>query len=110
MNIMDGRGSRLQLACRHMELLNLDIGIFTEAKLNGKHAISAYGYDIISTKILHQNQGGIAIISKKSKEWHLEGGIKYGANVIKTTLIHEGKRTKIIGVYIPPLEDELSTC
>ena len=106
---MDGRGSRLQLACKVLQQLNIDIAILIEAKLNGRHTISSYGYDIMATKITHQSQGGVVIASRRSKDWHLEGGEKFGSNVMKTTLVHDGRRTKIIGAYIPPSETDLQT-
>ena len=109
LNIMDGRGSRLQLAYRQMQLHDLDIVILTEAKLNGNHSINAFGYDIMATKTIKKNQGGVAIISRKSRDWHLEGGERFGPNVIKTTLVHKGLRIRIIGAYIPPSEEDLQT-
>jgi len=109
LNILDGRGSRLQLACHELERHHLDIAILTEVKLKGIHTTHSYGYDIIATKVTNQNQGGVAIISRKKKEWHLEGAERFGPNVIKTTLVHDGKRTKILGIYIPPSETDLKT-
>ena len=32
-NIVSGRGSRLKMALREMERMNIDLGFFTEAKL-----------------------------------------------------------------------------
>ena len=34
---------------------------------------------------------------------------RYGSNIIKSTLVHENHCTNIIGVYIPPSENDLST-
>ena len=68
LNIMDGRGSRLQIACHEMERHGLDIVLLTETKLSGRHTTHSYGYDIIATKVTNQNQGGVAIISRQHKE------------------------------------------
>ena len=108
-NIMDARGSRLQLACRQLLQHHLDIALLTETKLNGMHTSKWDGYEIQATRCANQHQGGAAIAAKTSRFWHLEEAKRYGPNAIKTTLVHDKWRTKIIGACIPPSETDLST-
>jgi len=42
------------------------------------------------------------LIYRKSEHWHLESIRKHGPNVISFDLVTGGKRTPIVGVYIPP--------
>ena len=50
LNLIDGRGNRLELACRELEEHNVDVCIVTETKLNGYHTINLYGYNITAAK------------------------------------------------------------
>ena len=79
----------------------MDIGILTETKLSGIHTTSAYGYTISATKTARVNQGGVALIQRASKEWHLESTRHFGENVIRSTLVMGRERLTIVGVYIP---------
>ena len=63
----------------------------------------------MATKITNQNQSWVVIASCRSKDWHLEGGEKFGPNIIKTILVCNKKRTNIIGAYIHPSEVDLQT-
>ena len=84
--------------------------LITKAKFKaGKHTSYAYGYDIVATSCKNRNQGGIALLVWRSKEWHVEDVTNFGLNVIKCTLVYGNKRNTIIGIYIPPSEDDLST-
>ena len=107
--MIDGRGNRLELACNMLQRHEVDIALLTETKLNGKHTVSSYGYDIFATKCKNQHQGGVAIIARTNKNWHLEGFQRYGSNVIKCILVYGKKRITIIGAYIPPSEENLET-
>ena len=62
LNIVDGRGNQLKLACRTMESQNVDIGILTKAKLGGIHTEFAYKYRINATRTRGTNQGGVALV------------------------------------------------
>ena len=108
LNIIDGRSSRLQLACEQLRRHNLDLAVLAEAKLNGMHTTKWAGYEILATKCTNQHQGGVAIAAKRSHRWHLEGVQRCGPNVIKTTLVHGCWRTRVIGACIPPSETDLS--
>ena len=50
LNIVDGRGNKLELACKTLRRLGLDIVVLTETKLNGYHTVSSYGFSIVATK------------------------------------------------------------
>ena len=78
-------------------------------KLNGIHTLFSYRYDIVTIKCTNQHQGGVAIIARRSRNWHLEDIERFGPNVIKTTLVYDNKRMKIIGAYIPLSEVNLKT-
>ena len=68
LSIMDRQGSRHQLVCHQLQLHDLDIAVLTEAKLNRKHTINSYSYDIIATKTINRNQGEVAIIFKRNQD------------------------------------------
>lgn len=108
-NIVDGRGNRLELACNRLKRIGVDIAIITETKLNGYHSTSAYGYSIVATKCENQHQGGVALLYRPSQDWHIENERAFGPNVMKATLVHEDRRTTIIGVYFPPSEEDMTT-
>ena len=44
LNIVDGRGNRLEMACHKLSRHNVDIAVIKETKLNGYHTVSSYGY------------------------------------------------------------------
>ena len=108
-NIIDGRQGRLEMICHTLKRYEIDIGVLTETKLNGFHTVSSYGYNIMASKGSNGHQGGVAIITRKSKYWHTEGFQSYGPNVVKCTIVHEHRRTTLIGVYIPPSDDKMQT-
>ena len=108
-NIIDGRSNRLELASWNLERHNIDICFLTETKLNGYHTSSTYGYDVIATKCSNPHQGGVALLYRKSKEWHLEDTKTIGDNIIRTTLVSRAGRIILIGVYRPPSEEDLKT-
>ena len=108
-NIIDGRSNRLELASWNLERHNIDICFLTETKLNGYHTSSTYGYDVVATKCSNPHQGGVALLYRKSKEWHLEDTKTIGDNIIKTTLVSCTGRIILVGVYRPPSEEDLKT-
>jgi hypothetical protein len=109
LNIVDGRGNRLEMACNRLARIGVDIAIITETKLNGHHTTSAYGYTIVATKCENQHQGGVALAYRTDQDWHIENEKAFGPNVLKATLVHEDRRTPIIGVYFPPSEEDMTT-
>ena len=108
-NIMNGRGNRLELACECLRRHNIDVAVLTETKLNGKHTERAYGYNIVASKCPNVHQGGVAVVYKDSKNWHIESPTFYDSNVLRCVLVHERQRTTIVCVYIPPSETSLET-
>ena len=109
LNLLDGRGNRLELACKELSNHGVDICITTEIKLKGFHTVKSYGYSITATKCKNVWQWGVAIIYRKGGNWHIEGKRSFGQNVIRADLIHGAKRTIILGVYIPSSEDDSTT-
>ena len=108
-NIIDGRANRIEMACWHLDRHNVDICFLTETKLNGHHTTSTYGYDVVATKCKNPHQGGVALVHRKDREWHLEDTRTLGDNIIKTTLVNSEGRTTLVGIYIPPSEEDLKT-
>ena len=72
LNIVDGRGNRLEMACHELSRHNVDIAVITETKLNGYHTVSSYVYSIVATKTTNQHQGGVAITFRQNRNWHME--------------------------------------
>ena len=108
-NIVDGRGNRLELACNRLNRLEIDVALLTETKLNGRHTVSSYGYSIVTTKCRNPHQGGVALCFRNDRNWHIESPEEFGDNVLRCTLVYEGKRTVLVGIYIPPSEEDLET-
>ena len=98
---MDGRNSRLALLCKQIQQHQVDIIVVTETKLNKYFPIFAYGYNIATHVCENTHQGGVTILYKDSKNWHLEDITLFG----KTVIVHGEKCNVLIGIYIPPLED-----
>ena len=108
-NIIDGRANRVEMACWHLDRHNVDICFLTETKLDGHHTTSTYGYEVVATKCKNTHQGGVAVVYRKEREWHLEDTRAIGDNIIKTTLVNSEGRTTLVGIYIPPSEEDLKT-
>ena len=50
-NIQSGGNSRLAIALKTMEMMNIDLGLFTETKLiKGLHTLGGYGYEVFATE------------------------------------------------------------
>ena len=63
LNIRDGRSGNLEMACRRLQDLNMDIVMVTETKLShGKHTSLSYGYEVYGTNCNNTNLGGVAIL------------------------------------------------
>ena len=71
LNVIDGRGSILQLACRQLILKKLDIAVLTEVKLNGTHTSKRDGCEIQATRCTNQHQGWAEITTRQSRFWNL---------------------------------------
>lgn len=50
------------------------------------------------------HQGGVALIYRKSDNFHIESTKCFGGNVIRATLVHGDKKNVIVVMYIPPSE------
>ena len=110
LNIQDGRRNRLNAALRCMRLMNVDIGLLTETKFaNDRYTKYAEGYTVVGTQT-NGVQGGVALIYRDGMDgWALESTEKFGPNVVRATLVSGHKRWYIIGVYIPPSEEDGTT-
>ena len=101
-NIVAGGGNRLEQVMRCMKMMNMDIGLITETKLQGYHTTLCEGYDIVATKAKSRHQGGVALCYRKSEYFHVEGTRTFGPNVIRATLVSGRKTWRLVGVYFPP--------
>ena len=108
-NICAAGASRLEQAMRCMRVMNIDIGLITETKLQGYHTTHCEGYDIVATKATSKFQGGVALCYRKSDYFHIEGTRTFGPNVIRATLVSGKKKWRLVGIYIPPSEEDGST-
>ena len=109
LNIVSGRGNRLEMACRKLGRYEIDVCILTETKLNGHHTVESGDFKIIATKVTNTSKGGVAMLYRKSERFHIESPKCYGENVIKATVVHGRQRTVILGIYIPPSESDEET-
>ena len=103
-NIMSGHNNRLEAVCLTLHKMGADIGILTETKFNNdKYTQNCFGYEIIATKAISSQKGGVAIcVKKESKHWHVEGTRTYGPNVINTIIVSGQDRWNLIGAYVSP--------
>ena len=108
-NIRAAGTSRLEQAMRCMRVMNIDIGLITETKLQGYHTTQCEGYDIIATRAKSKFQGGVALCYRKSDYFHIEGTRAFGPNVIRATPLSGKRKWRIVGIYIPPGEEDGST-
>ena len=109
LNVRDGRGGNIEMACRELQKLEMDLVMVTETKfLNGQHTSLAFGYEIFATNCHNRNQGGVVILVRKHHLWHIEDVERWGTNVIKCTLVYGASRRTVVGVYIPPSEENMS--
>ena len=110
LNIIDGRRNRLNAAIRCMSQMNVDIAVLTETKFHNNMFTKSFGgYTVDGTITSNGRTGGIALIHRASKGWGLESTRFFGPNVVRTTLVSGQRRWFIIGVYIPPSEEDGST-
>lgn len=109
-NIMNGRGSGLQLATRALKQMNVDVAVVTETKVtNNLYAKSYDGYNIRCSMAISHNQGGIALITRETDLWQIESERTHGHNVMSFEIVSGNKRTPVIGAYIPPSEEYART-
>lgn len=109
-NIVSGGGNRLNMALRAMALMRVDLGLFMETKLShDKYTTDCCGYQVVASRAKSNTQGGVALFYRTSKIWTIEGVRTYGPNVLSCTLVSGQDRWSIIGMYIPPSEDDGST-
>ena len=109
-NIVSGGNSRVAIALKTMESMNVDLGVSTETKLvKDLHTLGGYGYTVCATESKTTHQGGVALFYKKAEDWHIEGVKTFGPNPLGATLVSGSWRRSIIGAYIPPSEEEGKT-
>ena len=100
----------MAIALKTMEMMNIDLGLFTETKLiTGLHTLGGFGYEVFATEAKNAHQGGVALFYRKAEDWHIEGVKTFGPNVIGATLVSGEWRRSIIGAYIPPSEEDGKT-
>ena len=109
LNIVSGRGIRLEMACRKLGRYEIDVCILTETKLSGYNTVKSSDFRIFATKVTNKSKGGVAMLYQKSEHFHIESPKCYGENIVKATIVHGRQRTVILGIYIPPSESDEET-
>jgi exonuclease III len=94
-----------------MHQMRVDLGILTETKIdNDMYTRDCCGYMIFATHSKSQFQGGVALFYQtENPRWCIEGEMAHGQNVISCILISGDHRWNLLGVYIPPSEDDGET-
>ena len=77
--------------------------------MQGYHTTWCEGYDIVATKAKSKHQGSVALCYRKLDYFHVEGTRTFGPNVIRAMLVSGRKKWRLVGVYIPPGEEDGST-
>jgi exonuclease III len=111
-NVRSGRNGNLESCLRGLDLLLLDVVVLTETKLHDdKFTKMSSGYEIFATHARSTSQGGVALAIRKErgKRWDAEQLQRHGPNVIAFTLVSGKRRTRIIGIYLPPGEADESS-
>ena len=109
-NIVNAGGNRLNMVLRAMALMRVDLGLFTETKLS--HDMFTHqccGYQVYAMHAKSCSQGGVALFYCDSQNWTIEGVHFYGPNVLRCTLVSGTDRWSLVGMYIPPSEEDGST-
>ena len=110
-NILCGRRERMVSALRAIEQLNVDIALLTEVKVTGEaYTRYSHGYNVKASKASSAHCGGVALCWRDSDIYQVEGTHIHGPNVISFELVTGHRRWLVIGAYIPPSEDDGSTC
>ena len=111
LNIRCGRYSNLNVALRTMHQMRIDLGILTETKIdNDMYTRDCCGYTVFATHAKSQFQGGVALFYQtENSRWCVEGEMAHGPNVISCVLVSGDRRWNLLGVYIPPSEDDGET-
>ena len=103
-NVQSARESRLEAAARSLELLNVDLAVITEAKLQGFHTLRTFGYDVTSSHASSKFKGGVALlIRSKHNGWHVESTRQHGPNVLSCVLVAGNRRWLVIGATFPQM-------
>jgi endonuclease/exonuclease/phosphatase family metal-dependent hydrolase len=93
------------MALRALDVLNVDIGILTEAKLtDGVYSRFSQGYTITATEATSHRQGGVALCFRENEYFQVEASVCHGPNVISCELVTGQRRVPLVGVYIPPAD------
>jgi exonuclease III len=112
-NVRSGRNGNLESRLRGLALLLLDVVVLTETKLHDdKFTKMSSGYEIFATRARSTSQGGAALVAirkERGKRWDAEQLQWHGPNVIDFTLVSGKRHTRIIGIYLPPGEDDESS-
>lgn len=109
-NVQHARGNSLNMALRAMDQMHVDFGVFTEIRLD--HDMCAKfcsGCRVLSTKA-SRFQGGVAMFwQRTSDKWSVEGVQPFGPNVTRCSLVSGCYRWTVIGLCVPPSEDNGDT-
>lgn len=109
-NIIHHGAGRIYQCLHQMDEMNFDFGILTEVKVTATTRLptSYMGYRIAcSGENGSNNQGGVLLFYKDDpNRFSVESVKAYGPNVISFVLVSGNKRWTVVGVYIPPTEND----
>ena len=88
LNIVSGRGNRLEMVCKKLRRYEIDVCILTETKLSGYHTVESSDFRIFATKVTNKSKGGVAMLYRKSEHFHIKSSRCYGENIVKATIVH----------------------
>ena len=111
LNIRNGGYSNLNVVLRAIHQMRVDIGILTETKIdNDMYTRDCCGYTIFASQAKSKHQGGVALFYRTTNSrWWIEGERAHGPNVVSCVLVSGNRRWNVLGVYVPPSEDDGET-
>ena len=62
LNIVSGRGNRLEMVCKKLGRYEIDICLLTETKLSSFHTVESNKFKMFTTKVKNKNKGGVAML------------------------------------------------
>lgn len=96
------------MAARVMRNLNIDIAILTETRYTAEfYPNTSDGYSIFMARSISHHSGGIALLTRASRNWHLEDVMVWDENAISSILVSGKLKWILVGAYLPPSADFL---
>ena len=102
-NIRNGRNRSLESALRGMSQVNMDLGIFQDAKLtNSVYTRGSERYSIFTMDALRQHRGGVEVFYRPSLRFAVEAAQKFVPNVVVFQMATRERRWYIVRCHVTP--------